>query len=300
MNFTNKMNLPQYIVDWLVNDDYDHSSDPFLLSATTLLKPIKAYWLSVRHHEELKIDVADLIASRFGSAIHDSIERIKTEDVQKETRINKQININGINYTVSGKFDILVHENNKWILRDIKTTSVWSYIYGGKDDDYQKQLSIYRWLLSDTHLVEDVAYIDFFFTDWQSSKAKIDPAYPQHRVGSGYKISLMSLAETEEFVKTRVTAFDKYRNLPDNQLPECTKDELWASEDTFAVYKKDAKRATKVCASQEEANCYMKDKKINGYIEFRPAKIKRCRYCSASPFCNQFASLAQHGLIDNF
>lgn len=300
MKYTNKLKLPNYIVDWLTADDYDHNLDPLTLSATTLMKPVRAYWLTLRHSNNLSMDVSELISSKLGNAIHDSIEKVQSTNVSKEQRISKQIEIDGVNYTISGKYDVLVFENNKWTIRDIKSTSVWAYIFGGKDEDYQKQLSIYRWLLHGRHEVEPVAFIDFIFTDWQSMKAKTEDNYPPQRIHTGYKIDLLSLEDTEKYLRERLKAFFQYKNVSDEALPFCTKEELWASDDSFAVMKPDAKRATKVCASQEEAVGYIADKKIEASIEFRQGKVKRCKYCSAAPTCSQFKDLQKHNLIDYF
>jgi len=304
MKYQNELRLPTYVVDWLKFDEYDHSVDPFTVSATGLMKPVRAHYLAMRHADELEMDVSELLAAKYGTAIHDSFSKIQTEGVLKEQRVTKQLLVNGTTYTISGKFDILELQNNKWTIRDIKTTSVWAYIYGGKDDDYSKQLSVYRWLLNNNPLLEgkelnDIACIDFLFTDWQSSKAKQDPDYPQHRINPGYKINLMTLAETEEYIFGRVSMFDSFRNVKDDDLPACSKEELWSTEDTFAVFSKENKRATKVCSSEQEAQMYIVDKKVkNAYIEFRPAKAKRCKYCAATNHCGQFLELSRLGLIE--
>ena len=301
MQYLNKTNLPQYLVDWLINDEYDYNTDPFTVSATTLMKPARAYWLTLRHGDELQVDVTDLIASRMGTAIHNSIEQIKTPGVTKEQRVTRVVNIDGVDYTIRGKYDVIVEESGKRFLHDIKTTSVWAYIYGGKDEDYKKQLSIYRWLLEPTAPIEPVAYIDFLFTDWSGSKAKQEDTYPQQRIIAGYKIELMSLEETETYIRQRLLAFFAFKDKSDSDLPSCTKEELWASEDSFAVMKPGAQRATKVCESNEEALVYIRDKSVkNGYVEFRQGKVKRCKYCSAAPFCSQYKSLQKAGLIDFF
>ena len=301
MEYTNRYKLPQYLVDWLKNDDYDYNTDPFTISTTTLMKPVKAYWLTLRYGDDLVMDVTDLVASRLGSAIHDSIEQVATRNVSKEERVSKEIEIDGTKFTISGKYDVLTKENEKWIIRDIKTTSVWSFIYGGKDEDYRKQLSVYRWLLTQQHEIEPVAYIDFIFNDWQAVKAKTDDNYPDQRIKAGYKIDLWSLEETEKYVRSRVEHFFKFKDVADEALPICSKEELWASEDTFAVTKPDAKRATKICSSQEDAKKYIEDNKLKtAFIEFRQGKAKRCKYCSAAPFCQQFKNLSQTGLVDTF
>jgi hypothetical protein len=297
MKFTNKLNLPAYLVDWLSNDNYDYSNQPNTISATGILKPLRASILTSRHGENLEMDISDLIASRYGNAIHDSIERIETPGVSKEQRTKRVIEVDGVSFTVTGKYDLLVEENGVHTIRDIKTTSVWAQIYGGKDDDYRAQLSIYRWLLSPTHQINPIAYIDFFFTDWQSSKAKNEENYPSHRIHPGHKIELLSVEETEAIIRAKVKAFLDNEKVPDDQLPLCTPEELWQEEDKFAVYKIGNKKATKLFDNKKDAEAFQTDNKISGHIQHRPGKVKRCNYCSAAPFCSQFKQLQEYKLI---
>jgi hypothetical protein len=301
MKFTNRFEVPKYLYQWLCADSYDGHSDPYMLSATSMLKPVRVHWLTLRHGAELEEDVSDVLSARIGSAIHDSIERVKTENVIKEQRAIKKIEVNGQEFSISGKFDILEDEDGDgiWTLRDIKTTSVFSYIFGGKDKDYQIQLSIYRWLNHEKYPINSTANIDFFFTDWQSSKAKFDENYPPRKLMPGYKIELMSIPDTDKYIRDRVAEFEKYRDVPDNELPLCTKEELWASEDTFAVMKSGNQKATKVCSTEVEAQEYIRDHNITKVdIICRPGKAKHCRYCSGFPFCGQGQELMERGLID--
>lgn len=297
MQFTNKLGLPQYLVDWLRNDNYDYDTTPNTISATGVLKPIRPQILTLRHGDKLTIDVSELIASRYGNAIHDSIERVNTEGVSKEQRIKKKITIEGTEFTVTGKYDLLEEKEGIHTIRDIKTTSVWAYIHGGKDEDYRAQLSIYRWLLHQDKTINPVAYIDFFFTDWQSSKAKMEENYPRHRIHPGYKIELLSLEETEKMIVNKLRLLKEHENTPDNQLPECTQEELWAEEDSWAVYKTGGKRALRVLNSEATAQDYYTQNNIKGHIQHRPGKAKRCKYCPALTYCNQGKRLMEYGLI---
>jgi hypothetical protein len=297
MRFTNKLNLPQYLVDWLENDNYDYIHAPNTVSATTLLKPLRAHIITSRHGEDLEVDVSELVASRYGNAIHDSVERIETPGVTKEQRVSRKVTIGDTEYTVTGKYDVLVEKDGVYTIRDMKSTSAWTFIYGGKDEDYRAQLSIYRWLLSQDKQVEPVAFIDFFFTDWQGIKARTEKGYPQSRIHAGYRIELLSLEETEAFIRSRLSALHLHRDLPEEQLPECTEEELWAEKDTYAVYKIGNKRATKVCDTKEEAIQYKDSHKLNGFVQERKGKVKRCKYCSAAPFCSQFKELQAKGLV---
>jgi len=299
MIFTNKLDLPQYIVDWLENDDYDYDDNPNTVSATSLLKPVRVRLLTLRHSSKLQMDVSDLIASRFGNAIHDSIERINTPGFSKEQRVRRNLVVNGTEYTITGKYDLLQeNEDGSVTIRDIKTTSTWAYIYGGKDDDYIKQMSIYRWLLSETYQeIKSTGYIDFFFTDWQKSKARQDDDYPKQRIFPGYGVKLLEPEATEDRIIKKLEVLQEHENTPDDDLPFCTPEELWQTDDTWAVYKNGNKRATKVCDSEDAAYAYKSEKNINGYVQHRPGKVKRCGYCSALPFCNQAKSLEKAGLL---
>lgn len=303
MELTNKKNLPQYIFDWLKTDNYDYNTDPLVLSTTSIMRPIRVQLLTARHASKSEVDAIDLIASRFGNAIHDSLERIKTPGYTKEQRVSKTLSVNNKEYTVTGKYDVLEQvEENRFRLRDIKTTSVWSYIHGKKDDIYEEQLSIYRWLLTKENVeVLDTAYIDFFFTDWQNQKAKTEADYPNHRVQHSYKVNLWPIEKTETHVKKRLQLLEEFLEVEDNRLPECTPEELWAQSDVYAIYKKDNKKATKLCDTKAEAQAYMVDKGLkDSYIQFRPGKVRRCKYCVAAPFCNQFKQLQNAGMIETF
>jgi hypothetical protein len=298
MNYTNDLNLPQYIVDWLINDNYDHNTDPYTISATTLMKPTRAHVLALRHKDNLQRDVADNIAARVGGALHDSIEQVETPGIHKEHRARREFPLGPVVYTVTGKYDILEeHSDGSFTLRDIKTTSVWAYIYGGKDEEYRKQLSIYRWLLSQEKEIRNEGYIDFFFTDWQSSKAKSDKDYPSERIKAGHRIQLWSLDETEDYIRSRLQLVEDNRGLSDENLVACTKQELWAGDEKFAVMKPAAKRATKLCDTRSEAEQYITAKKMSAFVERRPPKVKRCKYCAAFPFCNQGQHYHNQGMI---
>ena len=272
----------------------------FTLSATSLLKPVRAHWLTKRYGDSLETDVLDRLSSKFGDAVHASFAQVQTPNVLKENRTSKSIIVDGQPYTINGKYDILAKENGVWVLKDIKTTSVWSFIFRGKDEDYIKQLSVYRWLLSNDYVIDDTGYIHFVFTDWQSSKAKQDTegTYPKHKIQANYKINLMDISDTDDWIMARVKEFHDAKDVADDQLPLCTNEELWAESDTWAVYKQGmTSRAAKVCKSEAEARLYIQDKGIRGFVQHRPGKVKHCKYCSASPFCNQFKDLQAKNLI---
>ena len=290
MNWTNKHKIPEHICAWLKADEYDH--DPKVISATTLIGPARAWALKRRHENELTMDVSDMLALRIGTAIHDSLEKVGVFNERDFKEVRFYADFQG--YTISGKMDAVIDG----VIRDNKSTSVNKYLF--KDyDDYVKQFSIYRWILDRNGIeVAPYAWVDFFFTDWSKKKARESYDYPQIRYKE-VKIPLLSLEETERYIADRLLEF----SFAEQTLPECTKEELWQTETKYAVYRKNKdgsrqQKATKIFgeSEKEEAERYATD--LNGEVEKRPGKVKRCGYCSAAPFWEQFKNFQLAGLLD--
>ena len=293
MKYTNKRNYPDFVVEWLQHDEYDY--DKNTLSATTLMQPPRAYALTQQNWDRLEIDVEDLIASRYGTAIHDSIEKVNLTGCKQEERLKKAVK----NKIISGKFDILKEISDKrWQLIDVKSTSVWTYIYGSRDEDYKKQLSIYRWLaIQHNYSVVQTAKIWMIFTDWSSAKAKEDPKYPQSRIVVK-EIDLLGDEQTLKYIGERISLLETARDMEQNDMPKCTNEELWASGETWAIMMKGGKRAIKVYKEEEKAKEH--EMKPGYEIIHRPGKVARCRYCNARKFCNQYQELIEEGRSENY
>lgn len=283
MKFTNRYNLPEHFCRWLESDDYDYQ--PGVISTTTLLKPARAWALMQRHRDELVMDYSDLIAIRYGSALHDSLEKASAFGGNVvEQRFFAEVS----GRTISGKFDAIIDG----VIWDNKSTSVWKFV-NGEFDDYVKQLSIYKFILAQNGItVADFGMIAFLFTDWKKSDALKGGSYPPLRLQTK-RIELMTLDETREFIDGRVMEFGFALSV----LPECTPEELWAQPERFAVYKTaKALRATRVYENRQEADKLAAE--IGGVVQHRPGKMKRCGYCQAAPFCEQCQKMREAGLID--
>ena len=282
MEFTNLQSYPKYLFDWLVQDDYDHH--PGTLSATTLLKPARAVALARLHSEELVMDAADLVAVRYGTALHQSFERIAIDGIQ-ERRFAAEFE----GQTITGKPDLVI--DGKII--DIKSTSTWKWIFG-EFDDYILQLSVYRWLLAENgeHPGQE-AEICFLFTDWSKSRAKREKDYPQSRVAVR-SVELLSLDDTEIWMRERIGAFSAAEQSISSV--KCTDKDLWKDPDKYALMKEGNKRAVKVYSDPDQAREAMSDPKH--YVEVRPSKAKRCGYCIARPFCGQYKQMLEKDEVD--
>ena len=295
MKYTNNKNYPKFVQEWLEFDEYDRTEGE--ISATTLLKPSQVFVLTRKFQEKLTIDVNDLIAAKLGTAIHDSVEKVKLTNCLQEQRLRTEID----GQVISGKFDIIINADQpiKKIV-DIKSTSVWAYIFGGKDEEYIKQLSIYKYLASKNGIeLEEEALIQFVFTDWSKSKARLGGNYPENRIAIK-PIKLMSLEDTEVFIKQRLSLFKEEMSKEIGEQIPCNQNELWIKESTFAVMKEGRKSAVKLFKNEGEAEFFVAGQggmsKLS--INERKEKAKRCEYCAVRKFCQQAKKMEETGLLD--
>lgn len=319
MNITNHYNVPLLTAVWLLNDNYDHNHEPRTISASALIKPLKKFILGKRvNRENASVDVADLMASALGSAIHDSLEAVWLDDkkrgkaltqlgipqdVQDDILINptpEQLAIkpNAIpvyfeqrasrlfhGWTITGKFDQVADGR----VQDTKSTGVFSFMKGNKDEDYRNQLSIYKWL--NPGIVTDaIGQINFVFTDWQAFRAKQDPNYPEKRFDSK-EFQLLSDQLVEELIRKRLDDLAKYWDVPEKELPECTPADLWMDPPVYKYYSDPSKvagggRATKNFSDPAEAQRFFAEKG-KGIIITVEGKPKACGYCDAFEICKQ-------------
>lgn len=320
MKITNNFNISLALAVWLLHDEYDYVNEPNYISVTTLMKPLRHIILPRRIPRELvETDVSDFIARALGHSLHDSIEKSWAKGFRRslallgypetvidrvrinptpeelaatpnvipiylEQRAKKTVTVNGKTWTVGGKFDMVA----EGIVHDNKSTSAYTWVYGGRDEEHQQQGSLYRWLNPDK-ITEDFIRINYIFTDWQKAQAKQNPNYPQKRVESK-DIMLLSEAEVQRWVEWKLQLVMKYWDAPERDIPNCTDEELWMSDPKFKYYADPAKtsgRSTKNFDSLLEANAFKAEKGNKGIIITVPGEPKRCDYCDAFPLCTQ-------------
>lgn len=320
MKLTNVHGISLPLAVWLLHDEYDHINDPKYLSATTLLKSVRQLVLGKRVNQGAReLDISTFLASRFGSAIHDSIEKAWTVSGQKAMRLlgypeqiyeNIAINptqeqidtnpdlipiwieqrafkqLNG--WTIGGKFDLVIQGR----LFDNKTTSVYSYLLGRKDEDYAWQGAIYRWLNPEL-VTDDHVYIQFVFTDWQKARARGDSNYPQTKAFE-YPVLMPSVEETERFIANKLALIEKYLDAPEEDIPHCTDKELWRSETVYKYFsdpekaKQPGARATRNFEGDKAAAyAFLAEKGGKGVVKVIPGEVRACEYCPAFTACRQ-------------
>jgi hypothetical protein len=330
---TNRGDIPLGLAVWLLHDEYDYIDNPNYVSVTGLMKPIKHIILPPRvPPAQRESDVEDYVSRALGHSLHDSIEKawlrgyarslrllghpksvidrvlinpshqllMSTPDpipVYLEQRSFRKIVVNGEEFVVGGKFDMVADG----FLHDNKSTTAYTWLYGTRDEEHQLQGSLYRWLDADGYsdiectdpiikprIEEDSIRINYIFTDWQKMAARQNPNYPQKRI-MHKDIPLLSLEDTERWLRMKLAQFQKYRNAPEDQLPECTDEELWRSEPTYKYYSdpnNTSGKSTKNFDDMVEARKWQMDKG-KGIVIAVPGEVKRCGYCAAFPICKQ-------------
>jgi hypothetical protein len=319
--YTNKANVSLPLAVWLMHDDYDYDDRPNVISATSLLKPIRALVLKYQYNDINKeVDITDLVSARMGSAIHAIAEEAWLErgNISKALKAMGTSNLDKIfiinpdkpvkdsevavyveqrhettvgDYIISGKYDLVLDGT----LSDYKSTSVWTYIYDSNAMKYTQQGSIYKWLAPD-RITDNKVSIQFIFTDWSAANAARDSKYPQSRVLTR-DYPLWSTDRTENYIKDKLQDVTSLLDKPQEQLPQCTSEELWESATKYKYFKNpDAQRATKNFDSLDEANVRLATEGI-GTIKTVPGEAKACRYCEVVEVCDQAQSLINQGRL---
>ena len=250
----NSTNIPLSIGVWLATDTYDYNDDPNYISATSLLQPIKSIVVGRSIPKEEEIDIADLVPSKVGTAVHDQIElawlnnyRPALKALGVPSNIINNILVNSIEpvegfshvyvekrshkkigkWTIGGKFDFVMDG----VLTDFKTTKTYSFISGSNEPQYAMQGSIYKWLNPDI-ITAPYMHIGYIFTDWIMVKSIQDKEYPPHNVIEK-KIPIFEPAETENFIRGVLNKIDQYTGKPQSDMPDCTKEELWQNDSVW-------------------------------------------------------------------
>ena len=329
--YTNKNDVSLPLAVFLMYDKYKYDERPNVISATGLIKPLRQTILVKQNPTEAKtVDISELVASRMGNAIHKGCETAWTDPdtikkalklfgmsakgidslkvnppflkddetaVYVEQRVEKEVpgvrDSSSAPFIISGQYDLVLDGT----LNDFKSTSVWSYIYESNVDSYIKQGSIYKWLSPDK-ITSDYVNISYIFTDWSAVRAREKKDYPQFKAITR-KYSLWSTEETENWIKNRVEQLINLWDTPQEGLPECTEEELWATETKYKHYKdSNSTRATNggTHTSMDDALKFQAQKG-GGIIKTIPGEVKHCRYCPIQPICTQSQKYIDDGRL---
>lgn len=306
--YRNDMGISLSVAAFLATDGYDYEDET--ISATGLIRPIRQIILAPRVPElERIVDISSLVKSRLGHAIHDSIERTWTEGAFKKAmkllgypqKIIDRVVINPEGevaegdfpvyleqrsykdiegFTVSGKYDFVADGR----LEDFKSTSTYVFENQTSVEKFQLQGSIYRWLNPEI-ITKDHMAIQYIFTDFMPAKTAM-PGYPNKPIEQQL-IELMSIPETEHYVRSKLRQIVQFQDTPEPELPRCTDKDLWRKPDTWQYFSNpDNKKATKNFDNQADAETH-RATKGKGVVVKKGGEVVACKYCPAFSICTQ-------------
>lgn len=323
MKLTNNTGLSLFAQVYLAHETYDREEAG--LSVTALLKPVKQIILARRVPEGMaSSDVADMIASSNGTAIHDAFEaawkspklvdtlirlgypkgvagKVRVNPTAEEvaaggiipvyTEIRSAKVVHGIR--VTGKFDFI----GDGAVEDLKNTSVWKFL-NADFEHYILQGSMYRWL-NPTLVTKEWMNLTFQFTDWNGRDRNMNPDnYPPARMHTR-RLQLMGIDETQEWVERKVLQLIDLEHAPEEAMPPCTDKDLWRKADTYRYFAKPEKanepgaRSTKNFTDKAEADLHVATK--GGVIVTKRGGVTGCKYCNAFLACKQKDALIAAG-----
>jgi hypothetical protein len=255
-------------------------------SVTTLLKPPRIVMLEKRYGDKAERNVKSVVGAFLGTGIHAVFEKclrlMQVLDPKYELERSVYDKING--RLIAGRFDILYDGRELW---DIKTCQTWKKIFDPGMDEWHQQLNIYSYLLHRRGIDVDSLNVLAVYKDWRKMMAVRDRTYPQEQVVE-YQLTKWPLDVQESFLHDRIELMKTCEDLPDDELPLCTREDMWAKPTKYAVMKnKKAKRATRVLDSEAAAQEWIAAK--GGILEVRRGERTRCdTYCGVREFCSQY------------
>lgn len=273
MIYTNKKGIAAEIYEAVVQRQKKYDKGEAAFSVTEIIDSPRISLLNKRHESKLEVDVSELLDSFTGHLLHDALERPETAE-----RLY-------IGNTLSGAYDYY----KDGVLKDYKTCSVWAILFKSHFDKWEKQLNVYAYMLRQKHRPVHKCGIEVFLRDWSATAARTKGSdYPQ-QPQFFMEFPLWDQEYTHEYLKERITIFCDAATKKDDDLPFCSFDEMWERPPTFAVMKKNQKRAVKLYDSMEEAESHVAAMDTSYTIDVRLGERTRCeRFCSVNQFCNQY------------
>ena len=263
------------------------------ISVTTLAKPVQAHFLTLRHWDEIEIDIRDCYPTLMGGIFHAIAEENAMPGDMVERRYGRtfRIDVDGVVHRVHLHGACDRYNLDEGYMKDYKFTSMVAMNFD--KSDYEQQLNILRFLLPDEEKQRITRLTNIFvFRDYRASEAK-EGRSPQPMFCKEIEHPIWEDEKTKHIIRSRLVQFIRSMYLPDAQLSECTKEELWYTRSGFRIRHKTQKGEWSKASSgwaptEEEAHRLAKEKKSNEYrLEPTAGSPRRCGFCNAQAFCQQ-------------
>ena len=288
MKLTNNFGMPETILNVIERPQY--SKGKANMSVTELLNSPRIVQLKRKHWEDLTEDAADMVWSIFGTAIHNILEHGKGDTHIVEERIH--VELDGMR--ISGAIDLQEISEDGITVSDYKTTSAWAAMQEKKD--WHNQLNSYAYLVEKAKGIPVTKLqIVAIVRDWSRREAQYKEGYPKAPIVV-IDIPLWPFAEREAYVRSRISLHGDalFEMETDGEMPNCTSEEMWEKQTTYAIKKDGNVRAKSVHDTSEAADTALaaateKAKKGEKFlIEVREGGRTRCEsFCQVAPYCQQ-------------
>ena len=300
MTITNRTNIQKPMFE-AIKKLYDNHPAPVdgTYFVTELLRSPKEVILNRKHRDEVTKDAQECIDAILGTAWHKAIESliIGQEDCITERRFVRSLDVEtdfGVfPINISGAVDCIYADGKGFHIIDWKTCKLAKVdkARSGEEVDWKKQLYLYAWLIEGNMGIRPLdGTINAFPKDVKGTPNFEDITTLKLQA---IKYDLSDRKFEEDLINEYKSKLREILNttLAEDNPRECTLEERWQGEPTFAVKKPEAKTASKVCSSVAEAQKFLTEKGWigKGYQIFeRPSCPTKCQsWCDAYPWCKQ-------------
>jgi hypothetical protein len=280
MEVTNVHGVPEPLVTLAKREYYSKGDSQY--SVTEIMSPPKIRRMREQYNDQIKQDASDMLWTLLGSALHVVMERGETPGWLKEERLFAEVN--GVK--ISGAIDLQEETPNGVIIHDYKFTSAWAVMQ--EKEEWTQQLNIYKWLVETVKRKKVVGLkICALVRDFNRHDRKEGyPAAPICMVD----VPMWDSVTTETYIRERLEMHREAKMRADfgEKLQNCSNEERWMSETTYAVKREGRKTAIRVFKTIEEATALAEKEK--GYVETRLGEARRCagNYCGVAQWCEQY------------
>jgi hypothetical protein len=290
MKVTNVHNVPQPLVTLASKQYYSKGKSDY--SVTELMSPPRVQRLRAQHDEAIEQDVSEMLWPLLGSALHVVMERGETDGWTSEERLFAEVD----GMVVSGAIDLQEVTPDGVGIVDYKFTSAWAVM--NDKIEWEQQLNVYKWLVERVKKMPVKSLrICALIRDFSRHDTGRDgyPQAPIHMV----EVPMWDAVKAESYIRERLEMHRNSKLSADfgEALPECSAEERWMSETTYAVKREGRKTAIRVFKTIEEATDLAGKEK--GYVETRLGEPKRCtgNYCGVAQWCDQYQGELSAGVV---
>ena len=290
MKITNKHDLPLVLIDWIENSNKQRQLqvDQGDFTVTQLLSNPKEQYLLSRN-PDIEVDASQFISVLSGEAWHAGIAANSTNRRFNGALVEKRFSIKYHGWKITGQPDVIDGD----YLMDYKESTVGRFAKG-VPQEYENQLNFYHYILSSNGKHPKFMGIWVKYKDYMPSRAGTNH-YPDAAM-QYFPVQIWDYDEQDAFIKSRIEAHVGNLNsqLDKMDMPQCTDEERWYSNEVHAVMKKGGKRSLHNAATHDDAQAWIdgantRVKKDQLTIELRPGVYRKCEnYCFAKSVCDQY------------